>query len=184
MIAKHARLGNITDSVLRKNLSSFRTEVKEFKVKKKIKYSTRDSGEGLTTEEAKDGFYNVVIKDDGKEYEIPEYVASAETATGRTADISKKRITQSDTKSKKSERSGAYAGYTYAEISEEQQKLNQRENENREHKSAAENSPELLQALDDYTEAFSELRELLAKRRSGTNELKKLKHCAKKKSSK
>ena len=52
VIAKHARLGNITDSVLRKNLSSFRTEVKEFKVKKKIKYSTRDSGEGLTAEEA------------------------------------------------------------------------------------------------------------------------------------
>ena len=57
---------------------------------------------------------------------------------------------------------------TYAEIQEEQQKLYQRENELRERKREAENNPELLQAMDDYSNMFSEMRGLLSKKRTGT----------------
>ncbi len=68
---------------------------------------------------------------------------------------------------KASLRDEAYAGYTYAEIAEEQQKLNQKERENRERKRDAENNHELLRALDNYSGLFTELKELLAKRRGG-----------------
>jgi hypothetical protein len=57
---------------------------------------------------------------------------------------------------------------SYAEIVEEQQNLYQRENSLRERKQAAVNNPELLQAMDDYSALFNEMRTLLPKRRDGT----------------
>lgn len=57
---------------------------------------------------------------------------------------------------------------TYAEIEEERYKLNQRERELRDRKREVENNPDLLQALDDYSGLFSELRGLLSKKRAGT----------------
>jgi hypothetical protein len=57
---------------------------------------------------------------------------------------------------------------TYAEIQEEQQSLYQREQEVKERKRQAENNPELLQAMDDYSNLFTEMRLLLPKRRDGT----------------
>lgn len=61
-----------------------------------------------------------------------------------------------------------YSKLSYAEISEEQQKLYKHERDLIERKRAAENDPELLQAMDDYHNMFSEMKDLLAKRRAGT----------------
>ena len=60
------------------------------------------------------------------------------------------------------------SGATYAEIQEEQQKLYQRERDLAERKRTAENDPELLQALDDYSNLFAEMRGLLSKKHAGT----------------
>jgi hypothetical protein len=57
---------------------------------------------------------------------------------------------------------------SYAEITEEQQKLYQREREIAERKRVANNNPELLKAMDDYRDMFAEMKELLPKRRQGT----------------
>ena len=57
---------------------------------------------------------------------------------------------------------------SYAAITEKQQELNQRESDLRERKQAAVNNPELLQAMDDVSNMFSEMRELLPKKRQGT----------------
>ena len=57
---------------------------------------------------------------------------------------------------------------TYAEIQEERQKLYQRERDITERKREAENNPELLQAMDDYSSLFSEVRGLFSKRHAGT----------------
>jgi hypothetical protein len=57
---------------------------------------------------------------------------------------------------------------SYAEITDEQQKLYQREIDLRERKRVATNNPELLQAMDDYSSLFTNIRELLAKKRAGT----------------
>jgi hypothetical protein len=57
---------------------------------------------------------------------------------------------------------------TYAKIQEEQQKLYQRELDLIERKRVAENNPELLQAMDDYSELFTEMRSLIPKKHQGT----------------
>ena len=57
---------------------------------------------------------------------------------------------------------------SYAEIMEEQQKLYQRDMSLMERKREATNNPERLQAMDDYSNLFSELRGLLPKKRTGT----------------
>lgn len=57
---------------------------------------------------------------------------------------------------------------TYAEIQERQQELRQRELDLQERKRAATNDPELLQAMDEYSSLFTEMRGLLPKRRNGT----------------
>ena len=57
---------------------------------------------------------------------------------------------------------------TYAEIREEQQKLYQHERDLMERKRKAENNPELLKAMDDFSDLFSEVKGLLSKKRAGT----------------
>ena len=57
---------------------------------------------------------------------------------------------------------------SYAEIMDEQQKLYQREIDLRERKRVATNNPELLRAMDDHSKLFTNIRELLAKKRAGT----------------
>ena len=57
---------------------------------------------------------------------------------------------------------------SYAEITEEQLQLSQRERLLEERKQAAHNNPELLQAMADYADLFTEMRPLLSKRRQGT----------------
>lgn len=57
---------------------------------------------------------------------------------------------------------------TYAEITEEQQNLFQRERQLADRKREAANNPELLQAMDDYSNLFTEVRGLLAKKHQGT----------------
>ena len=57
---------------------------------------------------------------------------------------------------------------TYAEIQERQQELRQRELDLQERKRAATSNPELLQAMDEYSSLFTEMRGLLPKRRNGT----------------
>ena len=104
-----------------------------------------------------------VLQTNGYEAEVGEDGDYRLIKSQSTENVKEENITQ-----KSLARDDAYAGYTYAEISEEQQRLSRRENENRERKRAAENNPELNQALDSYSNLFSELKELLAKRRSGT----------------
>lgn len=60
------------------------------------------------------------------------------------------------------------ANRSYAEITEEQQKLYHRERDLAERKRVANNNPELLKAMGDYSDMFAEMRELLPKRRQGT----------------
>ena len=57
---------------------------------------------------------------------------------------------------------------TYAEIQERQQELYQRERDLQERKRVATNNPALLQAMDEYSDLFTEMRGLLPKRRNGT----------------
>ena len=57
---------------------------------------------------------------------------------------------------------------TYAEIEEERRALYQRENELNQRKREAENNPDLLKAMSDYHDLFTEMKGLLPKRRSGT----------------
>lgn len=57
---------------------------------------------------------------------------------------------------------------TYAEITDEQQNLYQRERLLAERKREATNNPELLQAMDDYSNLFTEMRGLLTKKRQET----------------
>ena len=59
-------------------------------------------------------------------------------------------------------------GATYAEITQQQMALNQRDNALRERKREAQNNPELLQAMDDVSSIFDEMRELLPKKKQGT----------------
>ena len=61
-----------------------------------------------------------------------------------------------------------YASKTYAEITEEQYALNQRERSLEQRKREANSNPELLQAMADYHSLFSEMRELSPKKRNGT----------------
>ena len=56
---------------------------------------------------------------------------------------------------------------SYAEITDEQQKLYQRERSLADRKREASNNPELLQAMDDVSSIFTEVRELLVKKRKG-----------------
>ena len=44
MIAQQARLGNITDSTLEKNIAQFKKEIKDFKEENNIRYSQWDEG--------------------------------------------------------------------------------------------------------------------------------------------
>lgn len=57
---------------------------------------------------------------------------------------------------------------SYAEITEEQQKLSQRERLLAERQREASSNPELLQAMDDVSSIFTEVRGLLAKKHKGT----------------
>ena len=57
---------------------------------------------------------------------------------------------------------------TYAEITQEQQNLLKRERDLEQRKREATNNPELLQAMDDYSALFEEMRTLLPKRKQGT----------------
>ena len=57
---------------------------------------------------------------------------------------------------------------TYAEIEEERQKLRQREIALEGRKREAVNNPELLQAMDDYSSLFTEMRGLFSQKRQGT----------------
>lgn len=57
---------------------------------------------------------------------------------------------------------------TYAEIETERQELRQREMMLEERKRKAVNDPNLLQAMDDYSDLFTEIRELFSKKRNGT----------------
>lgn len=96
-----------------------------------------------------------------------------EVATGNATPFSSS-ISQNSEKSRDLEKISEKGQFSlsesasYAEIAEEQQKLYQRENDLRERKRAAENDPELLQAMDEYHSLFDEMRELLSKRKNGT----------------
>lgn len=61
-----------------------------------------------------------------------------------------------------------YDSMSYAEITEEQQKIHQRKMNLEERKREASNNPALLQAMDDYSNLFTEVRGLLTKKRNGT----------------
>jgi hypothetical protein len=60
------------------------------------------------------------------------------------------------------------SGKSYAEITEEQLNLRDREIALQKRKQEATNNPELLQAMDDYANLFAEMRGLLPKRHQGT----------------
>ena len=61
-----------------------------------------------------------------------------------------------------------FISLSYAEIAEEQQKLYQKERSLSERKREVTNNPELLQAMDDVSSVFTEVRGLLSKKRNGT----------------
>ena len=61
-----------------------------------------------------------------------------------------------------------FSSMSYAEITAEQQKINQRRMDLEQRKREAANNPDLLQAMDDYSNLFTEVRGLLSKKRNGT----------------
>ena len=61
-----------------------------------------------------------------------------------------------------------FSSMSYAEITAEQQKINQRKMDLEQRKREAANNPDLLQAMDDYSNLFTEVRGLLSKKRNGT----------------
>ena len=63
--------------------------------------------------------------------------------------------------------SDGYGSMTYAEISEEQQRIYDEERDLQEQKRNLSSSPELVKAMDEYSELFSEMKDLLSKRRAG-----------------
>ena len=63
--------------------------------------------------------------------------------------------------------SDGYGSMTYAEISEEQQRISAEERDLQEQKRNLSSSPELVKAMDEYSDLFSEMKDLLSKRRAG-----------------
>ena len=61
-----------------------------------------------------------------------------------------------------------FSSMSYAEITAEQQKINKRRMDLEQRKREAANNPDLLQAMDDYSNLFTEVRGLLSKKRNGT----------------
>ena len=116
--------------------------------------------DGLVLDEGADGGYGDEVQSRGTSYVVfsPEQVKNVDNAkpTGNP-DI---RFSLSDATEETIK--------SYAEITEEQQNLYQREMRLRERKQEAANNPELLQAMDEYSALFTEMRSLLPKRHKGT----------------
>ena len=70
--------------------------------------------------------------------------------------------------SKAADGTNDFNSLSYAEIAEEQQKLYQKERSLSERKREVTNNPELLQAMDDVSSVFTEVRGLLSKKHNGT----------------
>lgn len=117
--------------------------------------------DGLVLDEGADGGYGDEVQSRGTSYVVfsPEQVKNIENAQP-TADP--------DIRFSLSEATDETTVKSYAEITEEQQSLYQREMRLRERKQEAVSNPELLQAMDDYAGLFTEMRSLLPKRRDGT----------------
>ena len=117
--------------------------------------------DGLVLDEGADGGYGSEVQSRGNSYVVfsPEQVKQVDNA---------KPTGDPDIRFSLSETVDETATKSYAEITEEQQKLYQREISLRERKQEAVNNPELLQAMDDVSNLFDEMRGLIAKRHKGT----------------
>ena len=112
------------------------------------------TGKKLTEALIKDGYDAIVTYDD---YGYNEIV-----------NLNGKKLSDQGVRFSLSKAVEETAVKSYAEITEEQQNLYQREMQLQAQKREAENNPELLQAMDDFSSLFTEMRGLLPKRHNGT----------------
>ena len=174
--------------------SQIRNTVREYQVRSaENEELAKTAAEQAQTEQAiRDGGYTSYIRGifakgatvaDAREIlRNPDMKAEWESITGKTLPTNQKSaikmiqqtkrnpanigLPDVDTKYSLSDSDGDQR--SYAEITDEQQKLYQREMSLVERKREALNNPELLQAMDDHSNLFSELRSLLPKKRTGT----------------
>ena len=120
--------------------------------------------DGLVLDEGADGGYGDEVKSRGTSYVIfkPEQAKNIDNV---------KPTVDKDIRfslSKAVDGTNDFNSLSYAEIAEEQQKLYQKERSLSERKREVTNNPELLQAMDDVSSVFTEVRGLLSKKRNGT----------------